>query len=336
MTARRWTAGQNTPTLPIPAVFHREPAALKSLRILAVWLVLCTIWSSTWIFIKLGLNEGLPPILFAGLRFVIASAVLIGINTLRGAPGPRSTGEWAFVAGTGVLTFAVNYGLLFWGEGQITSGLAAVLQATITAFGMVFAHLYLPAERLTMPKVVGAVLGLVGVGVVFADELQLAGWLAFWGSVAIVVGGAATAYASVQVKARATGLPPAVLAGWQMFFGWLPLVAVGWATEGSPWHLPWTGRGVFALLYLALMGSAVAFCLYYWLVQRADVTRTMLISLVTPVTAVLIGWAVLDERLPGGTLAGGMCVLTGLALVIYRRGPSTAVPPAEALESAEG
>ena len=320
----------------VPRRFRETLPALKSLRIVAVWLVLCTIWSSTWIFIKLGLNEGLPPILFAGLRFVIASSLLIGFNFLRGAPGPRSGREWAFVAITGVMTFSINYGLLFWGEGQITSGLAAVLQATITAFGMVFAHFYLPAERLTVPKVVGVLMGLVGVGLIFADELHLAGPLAFWGSVAVVVGGASTAYASVRVKEQASPLDPAVLAGWQMFFGWLPLVAVGWAAEGSPWSIHWTGRGIFALFYLALAGSAVAFCLYYWLVQRADVTRTMLISLVTPVTAILIGWAVLDERLPGGTLAGGLCVLAGLGLVIYRREPGTATPPTEVLESAEG
>ena len=121
-----------------------------------------------------------------------------------------------------------------------------------------------------------------------------------------------------------------------MFFGWLPLVALGWATEGSPWNIHWTSRAVFALFYLALAGSALAFSLYYLLVQSVGVTRTMLISLVTPVTAILIGWAVLDERLPGGTLAGGACVLAGLSLVIYRREPAAATPPPEVLESAEG
>ena len=143
---------------------------MKSLRLLAVWLVLCTIWSSTWIFIKLGLNEGLPPVLFAGLRFVIASSVLIGVNALRRVPGPRSAREWAFVAATGILMFSVNYGLLFWGERQVTSGLAAVLQATIPAFGMAFAHFYLPAERLNLPKVAGVLIGLVGVGLIFAKR----------------------------------------------------------------------------------------------------------------------------------------------------------------------
>ena len=303
-------------------------------RTLAVWLLLCTIWSSTWIFIKLGLHD-LPPVLFAGIRFVIASSVLLAVNLARRAPWPRSGREWAFIAVTGWLTFSVNYGLLFWGEKQITSGLSAVLQATIPAFGLAFAHFYLPAERLTLPKVAGVGLGIVGIGVIFADQFHLSGTLALWGSLAIVVGAASAAYASVLVKAYARHLDPAVLAGSQMFFGWLPLVALGWAVEGNPWRFHWTGQAVFALFYLALVGSAVAFCLYYWLVRRVDVTKTMLISLVTPVTAIFIGWIVLDEQLPGLTLAGGLCVLAGLGLVIYRREPYIATPPPETLEGAE-
>ena len=106
--------------------------------------------------------------------------------------------------------------------------------------------------------------------------------------------------------------------------------------EGSLWQLHWTRQAVFALCYLALAGSALAFCLYYWLVRRVDVTKTMLISLVTPVAAIFIGWTVLDEHLPGRTLAGGLCVLAGLGLVIHRREPQTATPPPETLEGAEG
>ena len=107
-------------------------------------------------------------------------------------------------------------------------------------------------------------------------------------------------------------------------------MALGWTLEGSPWRLHWTRQAVFAVGYLAIVGSATAFCLYYWLVRRVAVTKTMLISLVTPVAAIFIGWIVLDEHLPGGTLAGGLCVLAGLGLVIYRRGPRVvAAPPAE-------
>ena len=283
-----------------------------------VWLALCVIWSSTWIFIKLGLQD-LPPVMFVGLRFVIASGVLILINAARRAPWPRAARDWQLIAATGWLTFTLNYGLLFWGEKQIASGLAAVLQATIPAFGLVFAHLYLPGERLSAPKILGVLLGLLGVGVIFSDEFRLAGPLALWGSAAVVAGSAGAAYANVLVKARASGLDPGVLAAAQMACGCVPSVALGWMLEGNPWRYHWTGQAVFCLVYLALVGSALAFCLLYWLVPRAQITNIMLISLVTPVAAVLIGAWWLDERLTSHTLAGGACVLLGLAVVIQRR-----------------
>ena len=308
-----------------------------NLLALLVWLALCVIWSSTWIFIKLGLQD-LPPVFFVGLRFVIASAVLVLINVARRTPWPRAARDWRLIALTGFLTFTVNYGLLFWGEKQIASGLAAVLQATIPASGLVFAHLYLPGERLSAPKVLGVLLGLVGVGIIFSDEFHLAGPLALWGSAAVVVGAASTSYASVLVKARGSHLDPAMLAAGQMTCGWVPLVALGGLLEGNPLRFHWTGQAVFSLFYLALLGSALAFCMMYWLVRRVQITKIMLISLVTPVAAVLIGAWWLHERLTSHAFAGGVCVLLGLVLVIYRRAPRPVedLPAAGVLENVEG
>ena len=307
------------------------------LKILAVWLLLCVIWSSTWIFIKLGLRD-LPPFGFAGVRFLIASSALALINLARGAHWPTARRDWALIALTGFLMFGVNYGALFWGEQRISSGLCAVLQATIPAFGLLFAHFYVPGERLTPMKIGGVALGLVGVAVIFSDEMHL-GLNALAGSASVVCGAAAAAYGSVLIKARGGHLDPAVLSASQMIFGWVPLLLVGGATEGAPWRFHWTGQAVFALFYLALMGSSLAFCMMYWLTKRAEITRVMLISLVTPVAAVVIGAIVLNEKLAPRALLGGACVLAGLFLVIYRRSASAMepiVPAAETMEGAEG
>ena len=111
-----------------------------------VWLILCLIWGSTWLFIKLGL-EDLPPFTFAGIRFVIASVILIVIIAARRLELPRTRADWTLLAVTGFLSFSCNYGMVFWGEQYISSGLAALLQATIPAFGLVIAHFYLPGEQ---------------------------------------------------------------------------------------------------------------------------------------------------------------------------------------------
>jgi putative membrane protein PagO len=283
-----------------------------------VWLLLCFIWGSTWLFIKLGLKD-LPPLTFAGIRFVIAALIILSLIALRRVHLPTKGRDIGFLAITGVLSFSLNYGLVFWGEQYITSGLAALLQSTLPAFGLIIAHLYLPGERMTLAKIAGVLLGVIGVGVIFSNQLQVSGPRALWGSAALVLSAFCAAYANVLVKAHGGNLDPAVLAGGQMFFGLIPLLILGIAFEGNPFHFHWTRMAVVALFYLAIVGSVIAFMLYYWLVQHMDVTKTMLIALVTPVTAVILGMIVLNEHLDWRTLAGGAMIISGIGLIILRR-----------------
>jgi len=283
-----------------------------------VWLLLCCIWGSTWLFIKLGLDD-LPPFTFAGIRFVIAATILFAVIKAKKFSLPRRSADWILLAVTGLLSFSVNYGSVFWGEQYISSGLAALLQATIPVFGLVFAHFSLPGEKLTSAKIFGVVMGVAGVGVVFSNQLSISGPRALAGSAAIVVGAACAAAANVLVKRYGAKLKPAILAAGQMVFGLVPLFLVGLPLEGNPLRFHWTPVAIVALFYLALVGTVAAFLLYYWLVQHMDVTKTMLIALVTPVVAVILGMLVLHEQLHWRTLAGGAMIISGIGLVALRR-----------------
>src|SRR6185295_520481 len=269
-----------------------------------VWLILCCIWGSTWLFIKLGLAD-LPPITFAGIRFVIACTILFSLIGIRRIPLPRARADWALLATSGILSFGFNYGLVFWGEQYVTSGLASLLQATLPAFGLVFAHFHLPGERLSWSRIGGVVLGVCGVGVVFSNQLAIAGTMALMGCVALILSAMFAAYSNVLVKAYGKHMDPAILAAGQMLFGLLVLLVVGIPLEGNPLRFHWTPMALIALLYLAVVGTVIAFLLYYWLVLNMDVTKSMLIALVTPVVAVLLGMLVLDEQIGWRTLAGG-------------------------------
>ena len=279
-----------------------------------VWLVLCVIWGSTWLFIKLGLSD-LPPLTFAGIRFVIACAILFILIRARRIPLPESRRDWLLLAITGVLSFSLNYGLLFWGEQYISSGLAALLQATIPAFGLVFAHFHLPGERMTWAKTFGVVLGVLGVAVIFSNQLAIAGGRALAGCVALVLSSVFVAYSNVLVKAYGRKLEPAILAAGQMFFGLIPLLLIGIPLEGNPFDFRWSPLALVSLFYLAVVGSVIAFLLYYWLVHNMDVTKTMLIALVTPVVAVALGMVVLGEDLSWRTIAGGIMIMAGVRFV---------------------
>ena len=283
-----------------------------------VWLLLCCIWGSTWLFIKLGLTD-LPPLTFAGIRFVIAATILFSLIALRRVPFPTNRRDLLLLAVTGILSFSLNYGLVFWGEQYISSGLAALLQSTLPAFGLIIAHYYLPGERMTLPRIAGVLLGVLGVGVIFSNQLQVSGPRALWGSAALVLSAFCAAYANVLVKTYGLNLQPSVLAAGQMLFGLVPLLLIGIPLEGNPLKYHWTPVAVFSLFYLAIVGTVIAFVLYYWLLHNMDVTKTMLIALVTPVVAVILGMLVLKEELHWRTLFGGAMIMLGIGLIVAQK-----------------
>jgi len=282
------------------------------------WLTLCIVWSSTWLAIKIGLRD-LPPISFVAIRFLIAIAVLLAVSIGRARLLPLRRKDYVVLAITGILMFAVNYTLLFWAELHVSSGLAAVLQATIPIFGMIFAHWMLPDEPLRLEKLAGAIIALGGVALICARLLGFHGPLAFWGGVGVVIGAASAAFANVLVKARSIQLTPAMLAAWQMIFGIAPLLVLGFAVDGNPTRFHWTAMAVFCLLYLAVIGSALTFLLLYWLLPRLTVAQLQSISLITPPGAVMLGWLLGGETFPVSSLLGAGFVLTGVWMIFRKR-----------------
>ena len=168
-------------------------------------------------------------------------------------------------------------------------------------------------------RIVGVVLGVCGVAVVFSNQLAVAGKQALAGCVALILSAAFAAYSNVLIKAHGKNLNPAILTAGQMFFGLLLLLAVGIPLEGNPFRFHWTPVAVIALLYLAVVGSVIAFLLYYWLVQHMEVTKSMLIALVTPVVAVILGMIVLDEEIGWRTLIGGAMIMAGIGFIVIRK-----------------
>lgn len=282
---------------------------------LLVWLLTCAIWSTVWLFIKLGVTD-VPPVTFAAYRLLTALLVLAPITIARGIPLPRDLGTWRLIAGTGILLLGANYAVLHWGMQFVPSGLTAVLQALTPAFGLVFAHFLLPDERMTRLKCAALALGIAGVAVIFADQLQLAGWRSLWGSVSVLSGAVFVAFAYVAMKQRGRHLHPSVITTGQMLSALVPLTMVAAVVEGNPAAVRWTATALGSLLYLSLLGSVVASWLNYWLLQRMDATKVLLMGLAEPPVAMLLGAAVLGETLSGRGIAGTVCILVSVALVL--------------------
>src|SRR6266702_5623133 len=293
----------------------------RKFAIVAAYAVLCVIWSSTWLAIKVGLRD-LPPISFVAIRFVIAVVVLVAVSIGRVRVLPVRRSDYSLLAFTGLLMFALNYPLLFWGEKYVSSGLAAVLQATIPIFGMLFAHLLLPEEPMRWQRLAGALLALGGVALICGRLLDRSGMLAFWGGLGIVLGAAGAAFSNVLLKRRAFELAPAMIAAWQMLFVILPLIVLGLTFEGSPTRFHWSAMSIFCLLYLAVIGSALTFLLLYWLLPRMTVTNLQTISLITPPGAVAFGWFLGGETFSLWSLLGACFVLAGIWIIFRKIKPA--------------
>lgn len=283
-----------------------------------VWWLTCLIWSTVWLFIKIGVHD-IPPFTFAALRLLLAVVVLAPIILLQRTSLPRDSADWRLVLITGFLLFSINYATVYWGSQHIPSGLVAVLQAGSPVFGLLFAHYHLAGERVTWLKTTALALGVAGVAVVFSGELRASGRMALFGSLAVVVGGICVALTYVIVAGSPTRIQPSSLMASQMLVGFIPLSMAGLVLEGNPVNFRWSSQALISLLYLVLAGSVAAFWLNYWLLKRVGPTRLLAMNIVEPLLAVLLGAAVLGEKLAPATFVGAACILISTTFLFYEK-----------------
>ncbi len=290
-----------------------------------IWAALTFIWGSTWLAIKVGL-EDLPPFTFAGTRFLIAVVPLFLFVGAKGWRFPKARRDWLLLAVTGLLTFTAGYGLVFWGEQYVTSGLTAVIYTTYPLFGMLFAHAFLATEPLRFRKVAGVLLSIAGVAIIFGDQLRLEGGTGMAGSGAILLSAVLGALSAVLLKRFGNHIDAAVVSLVQMAVGGAPLVALGLIVEGNPFHAAWTLKAILCLLYLALAGTSLAFVLWYQLIQAIPVTRAQIMPVLNTIVAVLMGWLILGEHYGARGILGTATVLAGSVLALWR--PAGRLAPA--------
>jgi len=280
--------------------------------------MLCVVWGSTWLAIRIGL-EGAPPFLAASLRFVVASATLglLAIAFRSGWPANRT--EWSLVVFVGVVLFTLDYGLIYWGENNgVESGLSAILFATFPFQTALFANTFLREERLTIQKLTGIVLGFGGIVLIFRGQIGSAGLDKAFPMLAIVLSATCAASATVAIKRWGHGADPVTFNATAMAVGATGLAAAS-LLAAEPWRVPSWPAGIGAILYLALAGSVVTFVTWQWLLKTSEATSLSFVALITPITAVLLGATAGNETFDLIDLAGAAIVLGGIYVSISRR-----------------
>jgi len=280
---------------------------------LALYVMLCLIWGSTWLVIKVGYG-GLGPFNVAALRFLIASIVLAPIVPLFRASWPSTRTEWTLVVWVGLVLFAADYGLIYWGEQFLDSGLTSILFALLPLVTIGFAHLYVPGDRITGRKLAGSVVAFGGIVALFGDRVRLdpAG---LGPMLAIVASTVCAAAAGVATKRHGGNLHPASLNAPAMLIGAAALGAASLAA-GDGLALPLDAPTWSAIVYLAIAGSVITFLGYFTLLKSWSVTSLSFISVFTPTIALFLGFVFLDERPTISSGAGAALILGGVALAL--------------------
>jgi drug/metabolite transporter (DMT)-like permease len=285
-------------------------------KTLAAFAIIYFVWGSTYLAIRVGVRE-VPPLILAGMRFFAAGLVLFLWMRARGEKSPMAR-EWRSAVLLGIAIFLIDYGLLFWSEMRVASGIAAVMLATIPAMMALCEIIFLGTQRLTARLVVGLVIGLAGVAVLMIPSLSLGGApVDKLGAAALIF--AALSWSIASVLTRKMPLPESKVmsSGAQMLCGGVALlIAAAAFGEFRGFAFAAVSRGTWlALAYLTVAGSIVGYTAYVWLLHHESPTKVATYAYVNPIVAVIVGYFLGGEALTARTVLGTAFVLVSVVII---------------------
>ena len=314
-TAQPTTSPPTTSPLPPSA-----PAPPRAARIdLGLFALLGFFWGSSYLFIKIGVEDGLTPFTLITFRLLIGFLLLLTVVLVARERIPPFGRIYGHLFVMGAINIAIPFSLITWAEQSVDSSVAAILNAAVPLFVLVIAAVFLKDERLSANRVLGLVVGFVGVAVLVGfDPSDLAsGNLS--GEIALI--GSTISYACGAVYARRNihGLRPMIPAIFQVGFGLLIVSVLAFVFE-NPLATQFTPASLFAVIWLGLLGSGLAYLVFFRLLGRWGATRTSMVAYLLPVVGIALGALVLQEQVTLSTLIGTILVIGGIALVNSRYG----------------
>ncbi len=275
----------------------------------AAFALLCFIWSSSWLAIRFSL-EGFPPFLGCAFRFVLAAALLGAVAGWKGLSFRLARRHRLVVVLNSVLTYVLNYGLIYWAEQYLNAGVTAVIFAIFPLFTALFSIFAFRLEPFRAGVLIGLSLAMAGIVVIFSNDLRSARLEgpALWGGAAVLVSAVSAAATVGLVKKHLGDMNSIILSFYGTVLGAAGLLAVG-LVRGERLAVDPSPSAIAAVIYLGVAASAVAFTVYYWLLKAFRPTTMSIIIYVTPVLTLLMDWAVFG-------LAPSISVLGGVALIL--------------------
>ena len=289
----------------------------ERMRVWLGFLVVSWVWGSTWLAIKIGLAS-VPPILGAGLRFVIAGSILFGIVRRRKLSVGFSPELRRLYVVLIFFSYTIPYGVVYWCQQFIPSGLSSILFGAYPLWVALLSHFLLVNERLDAYKVIGIVLGFVGVIIIFSRDVHWTDSSGFIGMVGILGTTLMQAFALVMIKKHGQPVNPFVMNFVGMSAAGVLLCIAGLAFESAS-TIIWDSAAIGSILYLSVVGSVIAFVTYHWLLKRVEAVYLSLVSFINIIIAVLLGAVVLNETLAATVFVGAALVLFGILIANGRQ-----------------
>jgi drug/metabolite transporter (DMT)-like permease len=285
-------------------------------KILLAFAIIYFVWGSTYLAIRIGVRE-VPPFLLAAMRFIVAGIVLYGWMIAHGERSPSGR-QWASISVIAILIFVLDYGLVFWAEVRVPSGITAVMMATIPLFMALSEIALLRTQRLTPRLALALLIGIAGVTVLVSRSLNLGGIaIDSVGAAALIIGAMSWSVASVLMRKLPLPSSKVMSSGAQMLLGGVFLAVTAAALgEFRDFHPSAVSRGVWlSLLYLIVAGSIIGFTAYVWLLHHESPTKVGTYAYVNPVVAVVVGYFLGGETLSLRTILGTLFVLISVVVI---------------------
>ena len=288
--------------------------------------LLVLIWSSTWVAIKIGL-EDCPALLGAGVRFSLAGIVLLGVAAVQRR---QLWTDWMLAGVLALAPFAFAYGLVYWGEQYVPSGLAAVLFGILPLYTALLGAVLLHDEPLRASLLLGVLIGIGGLSLAFLESIELgSAEKAALGASALALAPLGASVGGIAQKLRAGGLDAVVLNGWAMLGGGLLLLPVSALSEN--WgDFVWSAESVGSIAYLTVFGSAIAFVTLTVLLRHISAMAVSFLAMLLPFGALIFGALLYDESITARALGGAALVAAGLGIAQWSRRSRAEPAPAAA------
>ena len=284
-----------------------------------IFLLLGFFWGSSYLFIKIGVENGLEPFTLITFRLLIGFVLLATVVAFFREPLPRDLRTYGHLAVMGTINIAIPFSLITFAEQAVDSSVAAVINGAVPLFVIVIAAIFLKGESITVNRLAGLAVGFVGVAMIVGLDVTNLSSSSAVGELALIGATISYAFGAVYARAHVHGLRPMIPALFQVFFGLLITSVLAFATEHPLATVP-APEAIFAVVWLGLLGSGLAYLAFFRTLQRWGATRTSLVAYLLPVYGIALGALVRQEPISATTIAGTALIIGGIALVNARVG----------------